>query len=85
MNDQVEVTWWTLQTISHSIMVHTRVLDKYIHFALMYTTDHIFPVLPIKHLIKQYGKPTTTHKLETGKNLKYQIYTFYFNHVLYEK
>ena len=28
MNGQIEVTWRTLQTIAHSIMVHARVLDK---------------------------------------------------------
>ena len=27
MNGQVEVTWRTLRTISHSLMVHTRVLE----------------------------------------------------------
>ena len=32
----------------------------------MYTTDHIFPVLPIKDLINEDGDPTTPHKLETG-------------------
>ena len=32
----------------------------------MYTIDHIFPVLPIKHLVNQYGEPTTPHKLATG-------------------
>ena len=29
-------------------------------------TNHIFPVLPIKHLVNQDGEPTTPHKLETG-------------------
>ena len=29
-------------------------------------TDHILPVLQIKHLVNQYGEPTTPHKLETG-------------------
>ena len=48
-------------------MVHVRVSDEYIHFELMYTTDHLFPVLPIKHLENQDGEPTTPHKLETGK------------------
>ena len=32
----------------------------------MYTTDYIFPVLPIKYLIKEDGNLTTPHKLETG-------------------
>ena len=32
----------------------------------MYTTDHIFLVLPIKDLINKDGNPTTPHKLATG-------------------
>ena len=32
----------------------------------MYTTDHIFPVLPIKDLINEDGDPTTPQKLATG-------------------
>ena len=51
MNGKVEVTWITLRTIAHYLMVHARVLEAYIHFALMYTTYHIFPVLPIKEMI----------------------------------
>ena len=31
----------------------------------MYTKDNIFPVLPIKDLIKEDGKPTTSFKLST--------------------
>ena len=46
-------------------MVHARVPENYIHFALMYTTDHIFPVLPIKDLINEDGDPTTPYKLAT--------------------
>ena len=67
MNGQVEVTWRTLRTVAHSRMVHARVLEAYVHFALMYTTDHIFPVLPIKYLIIEDGDPTTPHKLATDK------------------
>ena len=66
MNGQVEVTWRTLHTVAHSLMVHARFLEAYIHFALMYTTDHIFPFLPIKYLINEDGDPTTPHKLATG-------------------
>ena len=47
-------------------MVQARVSDKYIHIALMYTADHIFPVLPIKHLVTQDGEPTTTQKIWTS-------------------
>ena len=47
-------------------MVHARVPENYINLALMYTTDHIFPVLPIKYLINEDGDPTTPFKLATG-------------------
>ena len=66
MNRQVEVTWRTFCTIAHSLMVHDRVLEVYIHFVLMYMTDHIFPVLPIKDLINKDGDTTTPFKLATG-------------------
>ena len=66
MNGHVEVTWRALSTIAHSLMVHARVPENYIHFALMYTTDHIFPVLTIKDLINKDGDPTTPYKLATG-------------------
>ena len=60
------MTWITLRTIAHSLMVHARVSGAYIHFALMYMIDHIFPVLTIKYLIKEDGDPTTPHKLAKG-------------------
>ena len=44
-------------------MVHVWVSDKYINFALMYTTYNIFPVLPIKSLLNQDGETTKPHKL----------------------
>ena len=47
-------------------MVHARVPEVYVHIALMFTTDHIFPVLPIKDLINEDGDPTTPYKLATG-------------------
>ena len=66
MNGQVEVTWRTLRTVVHSLMVHARVPEVYVHFTLMYKTDHIFLVLPIRDLIKEDGYPTTPYKLATG-------------------
>ena len=66
MNGQVEVTWRTLRTIAHSFMVHDRVSEAYFHFTLMYTTDKIFPVLPIKDIINKDSDPTTPFKLATG-------------------
>ena len=60
------MTLRTLQTIAHSILMRARVSDEYIHFALMYPTDHIFPVLPIKNLVNKDGEPTTPHQLATG-------------------
>ena len=61
MNVQVEVTWLTLQTIAHSIMLHAHVYDEYIHFVLIYMNDHVFHVLRIKHLVYQVGEPTFPH------------------------
>ena len=66
MKGQVEVTWRTLRTVANSLMVHDRVLEVYIHFALMCTTDYIFPVLPIRYLINEDGDPTTPQQLATG-------------------
>ena len=66
MNGQVEVTWRMLCTVAHALMVHARAPEVYVHFTLMYTTDHIFPVLPIKDLINEYDNPTTPQKLATG-------------------
>ena len=63
INGQVEVTWITLCTISHSLMVNARVSEAYIHFALMYTKYHIFLVLPIKYVINKDGDPNTPYKL----------------------
>ena len=47
-------------------MVHARFVEECIHFVLMYTTDHIFPVLPIKDMINEDGNPITPFKLATG-------------------
>ena len=66
MSGQVEVTWRTLRTVAHAHMVHARVPEVYVNFALMYTTDHIFPILPIKYLINEDGDSTRPHKLATG-------------------
>ena len=66
MNGQVEVTGRTLRTVAHALMVHARVPEVYVHFASMYTTDHIFPVLLIKYIINEDGDTTTPHKLATG-------------------
>ena len=47
-------------------MVHALVSEEYIYISLIYTTDHVFPVLPIKRLLNQESEPTTPHKLATG-------------------
>ena len=64
MNRQVKVTCRTLHTIAHSLMIHARLLEAYINFALVNTTDHIFLVLPIKYLINKDGEPTTPLNLQ---------------------
>ena len=66
MNGQVEVTWRALRTVAHALMVHAKVPEVYVHLTLMYMTDHIFLVLPIKDLMNEDGDPTTLHKLGTG-------------------
>ena len=66
MNGKVEVTWIALRTVAHSLIIYVRVPEVYVHFALMYKTDHIFTVLPIEDLISKDGDPTTPHKLATG-------------------
>ena len=65
MNRKVRVIWRTLRTNAHSLLVHAIVLEAYIYFALMSTTDHIFPVLPIKDMINEDVDPTTPFKLAT--------------------
>ena len=60
------MTWRTLRTIAHSLMVHDKVPENYMHFALMYTTFHIFPVQPKKELKNKDEDPTTPYKLATG-------------------
>ena len=40
-NGKFEGTCRKLQTITHSIMVHAWVSEKYINFASIYTTDNI--------------------------------------------
>ena len=44
-------------------MIHVRVLEAYVYFAVMYTVDNISPVLLIKDLISKYGKTTMSYKL----------------------
>ena len=66
MNGQVEVTRRTLRTIAHSLMVYARVSEAFFQFALVYTTYHIFPVLPIKDMINEDVKLTTPFKLAKG-------------------
>ena len=60
------MTWRTLRTVAHSLMLHARVTEVYVNFALMYTTDHIFLVLPIKDITNEDDNPTMPHKLATG-------------------
>ena len=79
------MTWRTLRTVTHSLMIHARVSEVYVHFALMYTTDHIFTVLPIKYIINEDGDPTTPHKLVTGMKPSVSHLRVFFFHVLYGK
>ena len=85
MNIQVELTGGPLHIFSHFLMVHNRVPEVYVHFALMYTTDHIFPVLPIKDLINEDDDTTMPQKLTTGKKPSVSHLRVLFPHVLYVK
>ena len=83
MNRKFEVTWRTLRTVAHSLMVHDRVPEVYVHFALMYTTDLIFTVLPIKDLINKNGDPTTPYTRTTGTEPSLSHLRVLFFNVLY--
>ena len=47
-------------------MVHARISEVFIHFTLMYTANHILPVLPIQDLINKYGELTMPFELSKG-------------------
>ena len=66
MNRQDKVTRRTLHTISHSLMVHARLLEVYINLTLIYTTDNIFKGIPVKDMINLGGDPSTPFKTATG-------------------
>ena len=66
MNGQVKITWRMLLAIAHSLMVHARVSEAYIHFALMYMADNIFLAIPFKYLRNKNGKPTMPSEITTG-------------------
>ena len=77
------MTWRTIRKIAHSLILHARVLEAYSHFTLLYRTDHIFPVLPIKDLINKNVEPTTPYKLVTGiKPLISHLHVLFFPWVL---
>ena len=50
----------------------------------MYTIDHIFPVLLIKHLVNHNVEPTLSHKLSTGTKPSVSNLRVFFR-LLYEK
>ena len=66
MNGKVEVRWRILRTITHSLMVYAKILEAYIHFALMYTAYHIFRLIPIKYMTPRDSDPTTPFELVIG-------------------
>ena len=59
-------------------MVHAQVLEAYIHFTLMYTADHIFPLLPNKDLINEDGQLTMKFKFVTGRKPSISLFFFWF-------
>ena len=85
MNRQVEVIQTTLRKTAHYLMINSRDLEAYIHFALMYTTDHIFMVLPIKDLINKDDESTMPFKLAIGMKPSVSHLRVFFLHVFYGK
>ena len=79
------MTWRTLHTIAHSLMVHVSVLEACIHFLFMYMVDRFFPVLAIKDLTNKFGKPVTPFKLAIGTKPSISHLRVLFLHVLYGK
>ena len=75
----------TLRTVVHSLMVHARFSEAYIHFALMYKIDQIFPVLPIKCMVNKDGEPTTPFKHATGTKPSVSHFFYIFVYMLYKK
>ena len=59
------------------------VSEACICFALMYMTDHIFLVLPIKDMINEFGDLTTPFKLATGTKPSVSHLRVLFFHMLY--
>ena len=66
-------------------MVHARISGEYIHFALLYATDHIFLVLPINHLVTKDGEITTTQKLAIGTNPSVSNVNFLYSPFVVQK
>ena len=83
MNGQIKVTWITLCMITHSPMVHARFLKAYIHFVLMCTAYHIFPVLSIKNLKNEEDELTTPFQLTTcTKSPMFHLYVLFCLYVV---
>ena len=66
VNGKFKVTCRTMYTITYSLMVQAKVSEAYIHFALMYMSDHILKLLPFKDLINEDGELNRSFKFSTG-------------------
>ena len=66
-------------------MVCTRASDEYIKCSLIYTTDPIFPILPVKNLVNQDGEATTPYKLVTATKPSVSIPCVLFNPCVVQK
>jgi hypothetical protein len=64
-NHFAERTWQTIDSMAHSILVHSRQPDTFWHQAIMYSVE-IFNILPVKHLVDEGGTPTTPSQLFLG-------------------
>ena len=62
-------SWSDMENISHYCIFNYGArtgFQRIYVFSLIYTTDHIFPVLPITQLVNHNGEPTMPHKLATS-------------------
>jgi transposase InsO family protein len=63
-NHLAECTWQTIGTMAHSLLVHARLPDSFMYYALVYSC-HIFNVLPVKGLYSR-DQVATPYELFQG-------------------
>ncbi|MGH7955157.1 MAG: hypothetical protein ACREOZ_04270, partial [Gloeomargaritales cyanobacterium] len=64
-NAYCERTFQTIRLIAHKLLLNARAGEQYLHHALLYATDHIFPVIPWKNL-QVDGRQSTPYEMVHG-------------------